>query len=41
MWNLSLRTTLYTSYASRSAGGSLQSEKFDAKQFAVGVIHRF
>lgn len=41
LWNLSRRTTLYASYASRSADGSLTSESFDAKQFAAGMIHRF
>ena len=41
MWNLSRRTTLYASYASRSADGTLKSEVFDAKQFAMGMIHRF
>jgi predicted porin len=40
-WNLSRRTMLYASYASRDAGGTLQADTFDAKQFAVGMVHRF
>jgi predicted porin len=41
IWNLSRRTLLYTSYASRSADGTLKSNQFDAKQFALGIAHRF
>jgi predicted porin len=40
-WNLSRRTMLYTSYASRDADGSLLGDAFNAKQFAVGLVHRF
>ena len=40
-WNLSRRTMLYSSYASRDAGGTLQGDSFNAKQFAVGLVHRF
>jgi len=40
-WSLSRRTTLYTSYASRDADGTLQGNTFNAKQFALGMVHRF
>jgi predicted porin len=40
-YNLSRRTNLYASYASRDADGTLKGEQFDAAQFAVGVRHLF
>jgi len=40
-WNLSRRTNLYASYASRNADGSLIDNSFNGKQFALGVRHLF
>jgi general bacterial porin, GBP family len=40
-YNLSRRTNLYASYAYRSANGTLQSDAFDGKQFALGIRHLF
>lgn len=40
-YNLSRRTNLYTSYASRNANGSLIENQFNAKQFAFGIRHLF
>jgi predicted porin len=35
------RTNLYASYASRDANGTLIGNEFNAKQFAVGMAHKF
>jgi predicted porin len=40
-YNMSRRTNLYASYASRDADGSLTDNAFNFKQFAVGINHRF
>ena len=40
-YNLSRRTNLYTSYASRNADGTLLENRANGKQFAVGVRHLF
>jgi predicted porin len=40
-YNLSRRTNLYASYASRDADGTLTDNTFNFKQFAVGINHRF
>jgi predicted porin len=40
-YNLSRRTNLYASWASRDADGTLKGDQFDASQFAVGVRHLF
>jgi len=40
-YNLSKRTNLYASYASRDADGTLTSDAFNAQQFAIGVRHLF
>jgi len=40
-YDLSRRTNLYASYAWRDADGTLTGANFNAKQFAVGVRHRF
>lgn len=40
-YNLSRRTNLYASYASRDADGTLTDNAFNYKQFAVGINHRF
>ena len=40
-YNLSRRTNLYASYASRDADGSLLGNQFNYKQLAVGMRHLF
>jgi predicted porin len=40
-YNMSRRTNLYASYASRDADGTLTDNTFNYKQFAVGINHRF
>jgi predicted porin len=40
-YTLSRRTNLYASYAARDANGTLLDNSFNAKQFAVGIAHRF
>jgi predicted porin len=40
-YNLSRRTNLYASYATRDADGTLAGNNFNAKQFAVGIRHLF
>ena len=40
-WNLSRRTNLYASWASRNASGSLIDNSFNAKQLAIGMRHLF
>jgi predicted porin len=40
-YNLSRRTNLYASYASRNADGTFIDNTFNAKQLAVGVRHLF
>jgi predicted porin len=40
-YNLSRRTNLYTSWASRDADGTLVGNAADSSQFAIGVRHLF
>jgi GBP family porin len=40
-WNLSRRTNLYVSYASRNADGSLIDNSFNGKELALGMRHLF
>jgi len=40
-YNLSRRTNLYASYASRDADGTLQGNSFNFKQLAIGMRHLF
>jgi len=40
-YNLSRRTNLYASYASRDADGTLGGNSFNAKQLALGMRHLF
>jgi GBP family porin len=40
-YNLSRRTNLYASYATRDADGTLVGNNFNYKQFALGVRHLF
>jgi predicted porin len=40
-YNLSRRTNLYASYASRDADGTLAGNAFNAKQLALGMRHLF
>jgi predicted porin len=40
-YNLSRRTNLYASYASRDADGTLVGNSFNAKQLAIGIRHLF
>jgi len=40
-YNLSRRTNLYASYASRDADGTLAGNSFNAKQLAIGMRHLF
>jgi predicted porin len=40
-YNFSARSNLYASYASRDADGTLVGNNFNAKQFAIGMAHKF